>query len=55
LPRCYGSAPLVLHGSSGVPDGDLIAAVRGGMVKVNIGTAMAGTVATAPRLLAAAR
>jgi fructose-bisphosphate aldolase class II len=84
LPRCYGSAPLVLHGSSGVPDGDLIAAVRGGMVKVNIGTAlnsaftgavrgalagdtvlvdprrylasartaMAGTVATALRLLA---
>jgi fructose-bisphosphate aldolase class II len=32
--------PLVLHGSSGVPDDELIAAVRGGMVKVNIGTAL---------------
>lgn len=32
--------PLVLHGSSGVPDDELIAAVRGGMVKINIGTAL---------------
>jgi fructose-bisphosphate aldolase class II len=32
--------PLVLHGSSGVPDDELVAAVRGGMVKVNIGTAL---------------
>jgi fructose-bisphosphate aldolase class II len=32
--------PLVLHGSSGVPDGELIAAVRGGMAKINIGTAL---------------
>lgn len=30
--------PLVLHGSSGVPDGELAAAVRAGMVKINIGT-----------------
>jgi fructose-bisphosphate aldolase class II len=30
--------PLVLHGSSGVPDGELGAAVRAGMVKINIGT-----------------
>ena len=30
--------PLVLHGSSGVPDDQLAAAVRAGMVKVNIGT-----------------
>jgi fructose-bisphosphate aldolase class II len=77
--------PLVLHGSSGVPDSELQAAVRGGMVKINIGTAlnsaftgairaildgdaalidprrylaaartaMAGTVATALRLVAA--
>ncbi|HEX8078594.1 MAG TPA: class II fructose-bisphosphate aldolase [Jatrophihabitans sp.] len=30
--------PLVLHGSSGVPDPDLQAAVRSGIVKVNIGT-----------------
>ncbi len=32
------SVPLVLHGSSGVPDRDLIAAVRSGMTKVNIAT-----------------
>jgi fructose-bisphosphate aldolase, class II len=30
--------PLVLHGSSGVSDADLVAAVRAGMTKVNIGT-----------------
>jgi fructose-bisphosphate aldolase class II len=32
--------PLVLHGSSGVPDGELARAVAGGLVKVNIGTAL---------------
>jgi fructose-bisphosphate aldolase class II len=32
--------PLVLHGSSGVPDGELREAVRGGLVKINIGTAL---------------
>jgi fructose-bisphosphate aldolase class II len=32
--------PIVLHGSSGVPDHELQAAVRAGMVKVNIGTAL---------------
>ncbi len=32
--------PLVLHGSSGVPDEELAAAVAAGMVKVNIGTAL---------------
>ncbi|MET9732145.1 ketose-bisphosphate aldolase [Streptomyces sp. NPDC006458] len=32
--------PLVLHGSSGVPDGELSAAVTGGITKVNIGTAL---------------
>jgi len=32
--------PLVLHGSSGVPDDELVAAVRGGMKKINIGTAL---------------
>ncbi|MEU1177905.1 class II fructose-bisphosphate aldolase [Streptomyces sp. NPDC005820] len=32
--------PLVLHGSSGVPDDRLTAAVAGGIVKVNIGTAL---------------
>jgi fructose-bisphosphate aldolase class II len=32
--------PLVLHGSSGVPDDELTAAVRAGMAKINIGTAL---------------
>ncbi|MFF2041540.1 ketose-bisphosphate aldolase [Kitasatospora sp. NPDC058170] len=32
--------PLVLHGSSGVPDEELRRAVRGGIAKVNIGTAL---------------
>ncbi|GAB2729129.1 class II fructose-bisphosphate aldolase [Streptomyces bullii] len=32
--------PLVLHGSSGVPDDELAAAVAGGITKVNIGTAL---------------
>ncbi|MEU2432953.1 class II fructose-bisphosphate aldolase [Streptomyces sp. NPDC007861] len=32
--------PLVLHGSSGVPDDELSAAVAGGMAKINIGTAL---------------
>jgi fructose-bisphosphate aldolase class II len=32
--------PLVLHGSSGVPDDELKAAVAGGIAKVNIGTAL---------------
>lgn len=35
LPR-----PLVLHGSSGVPDDELRIAVRAGIVKVNVGTAL---------------
>ncbi|AKZ54181.1 putative tagatose-bisphosphate aldolase [Streptomyces ambofaciens ATCC 23877] len=32
--------PLVLHGSSGVPDDELTAAVEGGIAKVNVGTAL---------------
>jgi fructose-bisphosphate aldolase class II len=32
--------PLVLHGSSGVPDDQLRAAVTHGMVKINVGTAL---------------
>jgi len=32
--------PLVLHGSSGVPDDELRRAVAAGMVKINIGTAL---------------
>ncbi|MET8770944.1 class II fructose-bisphosphate aldolase [Streptomyces sp. NPDC004658] len=34
------SVPLVLHGSSGVPDDALVAAVGGGIAKVNVGTAL---------------
>jgi fructose-bisphosphate aldolase, class II len=36
--RAAVSVPLVLHGSSGVPDQDLAAAVRAGMTKINIAT-----------------
>jgi fructose-bisphosphate aldolase, class II len=32
--------PLVLHGSSGVPDDELRRAVAGGLVKINVGTAL---------------
>src|SRR5450756_2886407 len=32
--------PLVLHGSSGVPDASIAEAARHGMVKINIGTAL---------------
>ena len=32
------AVPLVLHGSSGVPDGQLAAAVRAGLTKINIAT-----------------
>jgi fructose-bisphosphate aldolase, class II len=32
--------PLVLHGSSGVPDAELRGAIAAGMVKINIGTAL---------------
>lgn len=32
--------PLVLHGSSGVPDDELTAAVAGGITKINVGTAL---------------
>ena len=38
--RAAVPVPLVLHGSSGVPDETLRAAVRAGIVKVNIGTAL---------------
>ncbi|KOV57361.1 fructose-bisphosphate aldolase [Streptomyces sp. MMG1121] len=34
------AVPLVLHGSSGVPDGGLVEAVAGGIAKVNVGTAL---------------
>jgi fructose-bisphosphate aldolase class II len=38
--RAAVGVPLVLHGSSGVPDDELAAAVRDGMAKINIGTAL---------------
>lgn len=38
--RAAVGVPLVLHGSSGVPDEELRRAVRGGMAKINIGTAL---------------
>ena len=38
--RAAVPVPLVLHGSSGVPDDELSLAVRGGMAKINIGTAL---------------
>jgi fructose-bisphosphate aldolase class II len=47
--RAAVPVPLVLHGSSGVPDDELIAAVRGGMVKVNIGTALNSAFTSAVR------
>ena len=36
--RAQVGVPLVLHGSSGVPDAGLVAAVRAGMTKINIAT-----------------
>jgi fructose-bisphosphate aldolase class II len=41
--------PLVLHGSSGVDDVTLAGAVRAGIVKVNIGTALNIALTTAVR------
>jgi fructose-bisphosphate aldolase class II len=38
--RARLTVPLVLHGSSGVPDEELRAAVAAGMTKINIGTAL---------------
>lgn len=38
--RAAVPVPLVLHGSSGVPDAELRRAVAGGLVKINIGTAL---------------
>lgn len=41
--------PLVLHGSSGVPDAELRAAIAAGMTKINIGTALNTAFTTAVR------
>ncbi|MEV6113988.1 class II fructose-bisphosphate aldolase [Streptomyces sp. NPDC052109] len=49
------AVPLVLHGSSGVPDGGLVAAVAGGIAKVNVGTALNVAMTAAIRAFLAAR
>jgi fructose-bisphosphate aldolase class II len=43
------SVPLVLHGSSGVPDAGLTAAVRAGMTKINVATQLNMAYTTAIR------
>ncbi|MEU7562564.1 class II fructose-bisphosphate aldolase [Streptomyces eurythermus] len=49
------SVPLVLHGSSGVPDEQLVAAVGEGIAKVNVGTALNVAMTGAIRDFLAAR
>ncbi|GGW42833.1 fructose-bisphosphate aldolase [Streptomyces lucensis JCM 4490] len=49
------SVPLVLHGSSGVPDDGLVEAVAGGIAKVNVGTALNAAMTGAIREFLAAR
>ncbi|MFE2103839.1 MULTISPECIES: class II fructose-bisphosphate aldolase [unclassified Streptomyces] len=48
------TVPLVLHGSSGVPDEGLVAAVAGGIAKVNVGTALNAAMTGAIRSFLAA-
>ncbi|MFG2123318.1 ketose-bisphosphate aldolase [Streptomyces sp. NPDC048710] len=48
------TVPLVLHGSSGVPDEGLVAAVAGGIAKVNVGTALNAAMTGAIRAFLAA-
>jgi fructose-bisphosphate aldolase class II len=47
--RAAVPVPLVLHGSSGVPDDGLVAAVRVGMTKVNIATHLSSVFSGAVR------
>ncbi|MFF8730524.1 class II fructose-bisphosphate aldolase [Streptomyces sp. NPDC015171] len=56
LKRLSGAlaVPLVLHGSSGVPDDGLVAAVGGGIAKVNVGTALNSAMTAAIRAFLAA-
>ncbi|MEU0052778.1 class II fructose-bisphosphate aldolase [Streptomyces sp. NPDC006309] len=49
------AVPLVLHGSSGVPDAGLVAAVGAGITKVNVGTALNIAMTGAIRAYLAAR
>jgi fructose-bisphosphate aldolase class II len=46
--------PLVLHGSSGLSDDELVAAVRAGMTKINISTHLNGLFTMAVRTVLAA-
>jgi fructose-bisphosphate aldolase, class II len=48
------SVPLVLHGSSGVPDEGLVEAVRHGMVKINVATQLNKVLTAAVRAALAA-
>ena len=41
--------PLVLHGSSGVPDAGLVSAIAAGMTKINIATHLNAAFTTAVR------
>ncbi|MFJ6657408.1 ketose-bisphosphate aldolase [Streptomyces sp. NPDC091377] len=56
LDRLSGTldVPLVLHGSSGVPEDELAAAVTGGIAKVNVGTALNAAMTSAIRAYLAA-
>lgn len=47
--RAVVPVPLVLHGSSGVPDDGLVAAVRAGLTKINIATQLNRTFTAAVR------
>jgi fructose-bisphosphate aldolase class II len=47
--RAAVPVPLVLHGSSGVPDDELRAAVAAGIAKVNVGTALGKAMTAATR------
>jgi fructose-bisphosphate aldolase class II len=43
------AVPLVLHGSSGVPDQQIVAAIRAGMTKINVSTHLVGIFTTSVR------
>jgi fructose-bisphosphate aldolase, class II len=47
--RAAVPVPLVLHGSSGVPDAGIAAAVRAGMVKINVATHLSAVFTAAVR------
>jgi fructose-bisphosphate aldolase, class II len=53
--RAAVPVPLVLHGSSGVPDEELVRAVKSGMTKINIATHLNQVFTHAVRATLAAR